>query len=144
MVQAARVREVRPINGKLVVRIELALERVVGGPDVARGALQDVHSFHEVTSVEGSGNSGDGSKSSPVVDRRTVKVAIHALKRRRTVVVWIRREDDIPQPVDQVNLGRPEICAVRLAGRGQEEELLVGVVPVSATFQPSVIHVPHI
>lgn len=100
MVEAARVRKVRPINGKLVVRVELALECVVGGPDVARGALQHIHTVRGTLSVAGGGNSGDGYESLPVIDRGTVKVAIHALKRRRTVVIWICREDDIPQPVN--------------------------------------------
>lgn len=70
-----------------------------------------------------------------MVDGGTVVVAIHALLRRRRVVVWVCGEDDIPTAVDVVYLGRPDVGRVGFAGRWEEEEFRLGSVPVSIRHQ---------
>jgi len=70
-------------------------------------------------------------KGLPVVDSRTIKVAVHALLRRWSVVVWICRENHIPAPVDVVNLRRPDVGRVGFSWRWEEEKLGVGIIPIA-------------
>lgn len=92
MVQSCRVVEVRPVDGELVVGVELGPEIVLGLPWVGGGGFEHEHA---------------------VVDCRTGEVAEHVLVGRWRVGVDVRREDDVPQSVDQMQLRCPEVIAVR-------------------------------
>lgn len=69
-----------------------------------------------------------------MIDGGTVKVAIHALQRRRAVVVRVGGEDDIPQAINQMDLGSPQVGAVWLPRRREKEQLFIRIVPVSAAI----------
>ena len=101
--------EVRAVNGELVVGVQLGGEGVGRGPNVGAGGDEGVHA---------------------VVDCGTVEGAVHAGLRWWVVAVRVRCEDDIPQSIDEVDLGSPDICAVGLTGRRKPELLRLGVVPV--------------
>lgn len=102
VVQSCRMLEIRSINGELIVRVELTLHRIVGGPRIRAAALKHKH---------------------PVADCRTGELAPHIRLWRRTVVCWIRGKDDIPEIVDVMDFGSPEIGRIRLIRRRIEEKL---------------------
>lgn len=88
MVQTGRVLEIGPIDGELVVRVELRWPIEVCCPGVRAVAREDIHAM---------------------VHGRTSVVAQHICGWRGSVVVWVRGEDDIPGSIDIVDFGRPYI-----------------------------------
>lgn len=105
------VEEVGSVDGELVVRVDLALERVVCGPGVRPGAGQDKHA---------------------VVDGRAGEGALGVLQRRGIIKVRGRREDDVPCARDVVDLGRPQVGAPGLAAVviRVEDDARLGKVPI--------------
>ena len=75
MVEAGVVLEVSSVDCELIESVELAFQTVVRAPDVAAGALKDVHS---------------------VVHGGTVECAVLRLLWWWFVAVWVGGEDDVP------------------------------------------------
>ena len=74
-----------------------------------------------------------------MVHCRAREVAEHVGLWRRRVFIGICCEDDVPKTVEIVELGSPKIVGIRLAWRRVEDELGLGIVPVSVQHKPQAL-----
>ena len=109
MIQLVVVLEVGPVDGKLVVRVELAFVGVGGSPWIGADAFDQVHAM---------------------IDSWAVVLAPHLRLGWWRVVAWVRSEDDVPVAVEVVKFGCPKVRGVVHAWWRLEEQFGFGIVPV--------------
>ena len=91
MIQSRRMLKVRPINGKLIIRIQHSNHGEIPFEWIGGIILQHEH---------------------PVIQRRAVELAEHCILRRWVVGVGRGCDDDIPAAVDLVEFRSPDVGRV--------------------------------
>lgn len=111
MIQFPCYGQIGPVDGKLVVCVQLVFHSVGAVPGIVGARLKHKH---------------------PVIDSRTIEIAQHVLHRRRRIGIYVGSVDDIPFSIllEVVKLRRPAVVCVRLIFGGFKGEFDLCVVPV--------------